>query len=242
MICPEYSQFNGLINLDKPAGVTSSDCVRLIKKLFNAKKVGHGGTLDPFATGVLPIGIGKGTKQLQKLLEGSKSYSGGFSIGYLTDTLDCEGYLVKFNSSAVTNLNELSRNSQKLMGSYDQKTPMYSARKIKGEKLYNYARKGKTIATSEIPYRSIHIHNFEIQSQDKDIFYFNVKCSKGTYVRQLIQDLLALCNTKDTIGTLEILRRTQVGVMTEEESINPINLFQKLMNGQNMEGSWCHPL
>lgn len=242
MIDLKYSQFNGLINLDKPAGVTSSDCVRLIKKLFNAKKVGHGGTLDPFATGVLPIGIGKGTKQLQNYLEGSKSYRGGFKIGYLTDTLDCEGHLLEFNRGSVIDFSELSRNSLKLVGSYEQKTPMYSARKIKGQKLYNYARKGKTLETSEIPFRLVNIHSFEIESQVEGMYYFNVLCSKGTYVRQLIQDLLALCENKDTIGTLEILRRTQVGLMNQEEAINPADLFRKLMTGQTMEGNWCHPL
>ena len=102
-----YSNFNGLINLDKPLGVTSADCVRFVKRIFGAKKVGHGGTLDPFATGVLPIGVGKGTKELQNYLQGDKSYSGAFKQGYLTETLDCEGKLVDLRSITEIDIDEL---------------------------------------------------------------------------------------------------------------------------------------
>lgn len=242
MVDKQYSEFNGLINLDKPVGVTSSDCVRLIKKLFKARKVGHGGTLDPFATGILPIGIGKGTKQLQSFLEGHKSYQGAFKIGYLTDTLDCEGKLLELHINQIEILEELKLKSQKLVGSYEQKTPIFSARRLDGQKLYQYARRGIDIEPSSIPSRTIQIDKFEIIGEIDGLIHFNVSCSKGTYVRQLVQDLLALCSNTKVLGTLETLRRMEVGPLKQIDSISPRGLYQKIIDGGPLEGKWCHPL
>tara|TARA_Y100000589_G_scaffold153620_1_gene146337 strand:+ start:1652 stop:2389 length:738 start_codon:yes stop_codon:yes gene_type:complete len=238
-----YSKFNGLINLDKPLGVTSADCVRLVKRIFGASKVGHGGTLDPFATGVLPIGIGKGTKELQNYLEGHKSYRGTFCQGYLTETLDCEGKLLEFQTFAKVDIAELRLLSRNFLGSYEQKTPIFSARKVNGKKLYDYARKGYKDHQIKLPSRTVEIFQFQLNHSKGQVVHFEVQCSKGTYVRQLIQDLLrSIPAERKMLGTLEVLRRTRVGTLDHQNSISPQKLFQKIMLSKPLEGNWCHPL
>ena len=238
-----YSDFNGLINLDKPLGVTSADCVRFVKRIFGARKVGHGGTLDPFATGVLPIGVGKATKELQNYLEGSKNYKGAFRQGYLTDTLDCEGKLVDLQTSKNVNIDELKLLAKHFLGTYEQQTPMFSARKVNGKKLYDYARKAKSSIQIKPPLRAVEIFQFQLNHSKDHLVHFEVSCSKGTYVRQLIQDLLGLLpDDRKILGTLEILRRTQVGSLDHENSISPQKLFEKIILSKPLEGNWCQPL
>ena len=113
----EYSEFNGLINFSKPVGVTSADCVNFVKRLTGAKKVGHGGTLDPFAKGVLPLGINRGTKKLEEFITGDKSYAGYFKLGYRTDTLDIEGKLEAFSDPLPLDLQALEERRHSLIGS-----------------------------------------------------------------------------------------------------------------------------
>ncbi|MEE2923408.1 MAG: tRNA pseudouridine(55) synthase TruB [bacterium] len=238
-----YSNFNGLINLDKPVGVTSADCVRFVKRIFGAKKVGHGGTLDPFATGVLPIGIGKGTKALQNYLKGNKSYSGAFRQGYLTETLDCEGKLVELQSDLEIDIEDLKVTAKQFLGTYDQQTPLFSARKVNGKKLYNYARRGDSKINIKPPYRAVEIFEFQLNQIEDQMIHFEVNCSKGTYVRQLVQDLLRKAVTeKKVVGTLEILRRTKVGPLEDKNSISPQQLFETVMKSKSLEGNWCQPL
>ena len=238
-----YSNFDGLINLDKPVGVTSADCVRFVKRIFGAKKVGHGGTLDPFATGVLPIGVGKGTKELQNYLEGNKSYVGAFKQGYLTETLDCEGKLVDLQSEMKIDIDDLREIAKKFLGTYEQKTPMFSARKVNGKQLYKYARNANSKIQVKPPYRAVEIFQFHLRHLENQLIHFEVNCSKGTYVRQLIQDLLGSLSCKEkVVGTLEILRRTKVGPLEHKNSISPQRLFETIMQSKSLEGTWCQPL
>lgn len=238
-----YSNFNGLINLDKPLGVTSADCVRFVKRIFGAKKVGHGGTLDPFATGVLPIGVGKGTKELQNYLVGNKCYSGAFKQGYLTETLDCEGKLVKLQSNTEIDIEELKVLARQFLGTYQQQTPMFSARRVNGKKLYKYARQSETEIIVKPPYRAVEIFQFQLSHMADQLIHFEVSCSKGTYIRQLIQDLLnSVVTERKSVGTLEVLRRTKVGPLEDHESINPQQLFETVMQSKSLEGNWCQKL
>ena len=238
-----YSNFNGLINLDKPIGVTSADCVRFVKRIFGAQKVGHGGTLDPFATGVLPIGVGKGTKELQNYLQGNKCYRGAFKQGYLTETLDCEGKLVDLQSSIELDIEELKIAARQFLGAYQQQTPMFSARKVNGKKLYKYARKANNEIKVKPPYRAVEIFQFQLSRIENQLIHFEVNCSKGTYVRQLVQDLLnSVMTDRKIVGTLEVLRRTKVGPLEGKQSISPQELFEIVMQSRSLEGNWCQPL
>ena len=232
------SEFSGLINCYKPKGVTSTDCVNLIKRLTGARKVGHGGTLDPFAEGVLPIGINRGTKQLQSFLVGDKSYSGIFKLGYTTDTLDLEGKLLDYLLEPVPlNLKRIQELTAKVVGTYDQTTPKFSARKVKGKRLYKMARQQEDIV--ETPKKTVTVHDFRILDQKNLEYQFEVSCSKGTYVRQLIQDLLA---TEEAVATLEFLKRDQVGPFYVQDSISIYDLYEFIESGQAFLGPWWEDL
>jgi len=231
-------EFHGLINFYKPPGVTSADCVSFIKRLTGAKKVGHGGTLDPFAEGVLPIGINRGTRLLQEFIAGDKTYAGFFRLGYRTDTLDIEGRLEALSSTGSSfSLAKFDGRKKELIGTYEQRTPRYSARKVKGKKLYELARKNRVI--EGIPGKRITIYSFDLGPVEDDRVFFAVTCSKGTYVRQLVQDLL---EGSEFEGTLEKLTRTRVGPFDSKDSVNHHLFFQSLFQGNPFEGSWCMSL
>lgn len=183
---------NGILILHKPRGMTSHDCVMKIRRIFQTKKVGHTGTLDPDVNGVLPICIGKGTKVVEYMSGYSKEYSGEVTIGYSTTTEDKSGEMVEVKE--VTDRwgeKELLQVLDSFKGTITQIPPMYSAVKINGKKLYEYARAGQTV---ERPERKVTIHSLTLLS---DILYkegtasfkFSVHCSKGTYVRTLAVDL-----------------------------------------------------
>lgn len=177
---------NGLLLLDKPGGMSSHDCVRRIRKIFHTKKVGHAGTLDPLATGVLPIAIGSGTKILQFLLAENKSYRAVLKLGISTDTLDAEGEVlsrrpVPENLSAL-----LPPVLQKFRGDIEQVPPMYSALKKDGVPLYKLARQGIEV---ERKARPVTIHRLDLIHFQDDEVTIEVACSKGTYIRTLAQDI-----------------------------------------------------
>ncbi|MBT3784234.1 tRNA pseudouridine(55) synthase TruB [bacterium] len=234
----ELPEFHGLVNFHKPPGVTSADCVSFIKRLTGAKKVGHGGTLDPFADGVLPIGINRGTRLLQEFISGDKTYAGYFRLGYKTDTLDVEGKLEIYSSSEkVFSLEEFEEKRQSLVGTYEQKTPHYSARKVQGKKLYELARKNQLI--EGIPGKRVTIYSLDLGPVERDRVNFSVTCSKGTYVRQLVQDFL---EGSEFAGTLEKLTRTRVGPFEYENAVNHHEFFKSLCVGEPFSGSWCMAL
>lgn len=177
---------HGLLLLDKPAGLTSHDCVRQVRRLFKTRKVGHAGTLDPLATGVLPIAIGNATKILQFLLAEDKSYRATFKLGITTDTLDSDGQIVLQRPVPSISRQSLADICARFTGEIDQQPPMYSALKKDGVPLYKLARQGKEI---ERPTRRIKIFRLDIIESVADQVTIEVDCSKGTYIRSLAHDI-----------------------------------------------------
>ncbi|NFM16768.1 tRNA pseudouridine(55) synthase TruB [Clostridium sporogenes] len=176
---------DGVINVLKPKGITSFDVVRDIRKIAKIKKVGHTGTLDPLASGVLPVCIGKATKIVDYIMEGTKTYRVEMKLGTTTDTYDREGTVLEEKEVSVSSI-EVEKAIEKYKGNIEQVPPMYSALKINGEKLYDLARKGIEV---EREARKIQIHDICILSIDLPYIIFDVKCSKGTYIRSLCFDI-----------------------------------------------------
>ena len=202
---------NGVIIVDKPSGVTSRDVVNVICKKFNTKKVGHTGTLDPIATGVLAICIGKATKLVEVLTSNDKEYIATVKLGILTDTLDTDGKVLKKQETFVDK-NELLNILNSFVGTYNQSVPIYSAVKINGKKLYEYAREGIEV---KLPKRMVEIKNIELLEFSNDSYKFKVNVSKGTYIRSLIKDI----NDKlGVIGVMSDLRRTRQGKFIIDDS------------------------
>ena len=207
---------DGIIVVNKQKGCTSHDVVNKVKKIVN-KKVGHTGTLDPLATGVLPLLIGKGTLCSKYLINHDKVYEVSLKLGISTDTMDAEGKIVE---EKEVNSNILAKeNVEKVLSSFigkqEQTPPIYSAIKVAGKKLYEYARKGQEV---EIPKREIEIYNIElvgINKVSKEI-EFKVSCSKGTYIRSLCIDI---AKALGTIGYMSGLERLQVGEFKIENAI-----------------------
>lgn len=196
---------DGIINFYKPKGMTSHDAVYYFRRLYKTKKVGHTGTLDPMATGVLPICIGKATRVSEYLLNVGKEYIGELTLGIQTDTQDKEGKIINVSNKEV-NFKTLKAVFEDFKGEQEQIPPMYSAKKINGKKLYEFAREGKVIERkpNKINISDIDIiHNIENR---KIVFY--VKCSKGTYIRTLCNDI---GNKLETFGYMSFLLRVGVG-------------------------------
>ena len=215
---------DGIIIINKPKNCTSHDIVRKAKKILN-EKVGHTGTLDPNATGVLPLLIGKGTQISKYIINHDKIYEAVLQLGKKTDTADCEGNIIEtkpvyeecFETSFISSI------LKTLEGKQTQIPPMYSAIKINGKKLYEYARKGEMV---EVEPRKIEIYNLElinINKSDKQI-EFRVSCSKGTYIRTLCE---SIAEKLGTVGYMKELKRTQVGEFKIEDAITIEELEQK---------------
>lgn len=200
---------NGILLIDKPSGLTSRDVVNIVGKSLGTKKIGHTGTLDPLATGVMVLCVGKYTKLVEMLTSYNKTYEASIVLGIKTDTLDITGKVLEEKCSNIS-LSDILLALKKFEGVYDQEVPIYSAVKINGKKLYEYARENKTI---ELPKRSVNISKISLIS---DIKYennktlFSVRCnvSKGTYIRSLINDIASSLNT---IGVMKELRRIEQG-------------------------------
>ena len=208
---------DGIILIDKPKDYTSHDIVNITKKILN-KKVGHTGTLDPNATGVLPLLIGKGTKLSKYLINHDKEYVAVIKLGEMTDTADSEGEIIKKENVDMSIFIEDSVNSvlNSFLGRQKQTPPIYSAIKVNGKKLYEYARKGIQV---EIKPREIEIYKITLEKIDiekKEIKY-RVSCSKGTYIRSLCEDI---AKKLGTIGYMKELRRTKVGEFCIEDCIS----------------------
>jgi len=178
---------NGIINVLKPPGMTSHDVVSYLRKILNMKKVGHTGTLDPEAAGVLPVCIGKATKAVQYLTDKQKSYRANIKFGTVTDTYDSYGQVIKEYESVVIDRKTLENTLKRFTGVISQKPPVYSAVKIKGRKLYQYALEGKEIQIAERPVEIYELKLVEMISENEAII--DVLCSKGTYIRSLCYDI-----------------------------------------------------
>lgn len=222
-------KLNGIIVINKPKNYTSHDVVAKVKKLLNIKKVGHTGTLDPNTTGVLPLLLNSGTKLSKYLIEHDKEYEVTLKLGIRTDTLDGEGKVLEkkeVDRKMLENTKQIEKVLNSFTGKQTQVPPMYSAIKVKGKKLYEYARKGETV---EVQPRQIEIYNIELQKVDikKQEIEFKVQCSKGTYIRTLCEDIATKLGT---IGYMKELNRTKVGKFGLEEAITIEKLEEYIEN------------
>ena len=206
---------NGIIVINKPKEYTSHDVVAKVKKILNIKKVGHTGTLDPNATGVLPLLLNTGTKLSKYLIEHDKEYEVMLELGIKTDTADIEGNVIKKEEVNWEKLNDIEETLNTFLGEQTQIPPIYSAIKVNGKKLYEYARSGQNI---NIESRNIQIYEIELQKIDKqkNEINFRVHCSKGTYIRSLCEDI---AQRLGTIGYMKELKRTKVGNFTISEAV-----------------------
>ncbi len=203
----------GILNVYKPRKITSFDVVRVIRKLTNEKKVGHCGTLDPEACGVLPICIGKATKAIEYIMENNKTYIAELKLGEITDTYDIEGKIIRQCDVNVTE-EEVIEAVNSFKGDIKQVPPMYSAIKVKGKKLYELAREGIEI---EREARDVTIHDIKVLEINLPCVKMEVNCSKGTYIRSLCYDIGEKLGCGAMMNALE---RTATGKFTKENSIN----------------------
>jgi len=205
---------DGVISIFKNTGMTSFDVVRIIKKVSGTKKVGHTGTLDPEASGVLPVCIGKGTKIIDYIMNSDKVYEVEFKLGIKTTTYDLEGEIIEENDPSNINNEEILKTINSFKGEYSQVPPMYSALKQNGVRLYELARKGIEV---EREGRLVKIYNIEDIKVDNPNISMKVTCSKGTYIRSLCYDI------GEALGVgaaMTKLKRTKTSKFSEEQSIN----------------------
>ena len=203
---------DGILLVDKPAGMTSHDVVDRVRRIFNTRRVGHAGTLDPFATGLLILGIGPSTKKLTALVGLDKTYEATARLGAISDTYDLTGNIVPRPASRVAGPGTLGRATcdealKSFLEGYEQKAPAYSAKKVKGQKLYELARAGQNVEHLR-PTKKIDISDIELLDYAWPNVKFRVSCSSGTYIRSLAHDL----GEKLGCGAyLTQLRRTRIG-------------------------------
>jgi tRNA pseudouridine55 synthase len=202
---------DGVLLLDKPAGLSSNDALIKVKRLFNAKKAGHTGTLDPFATGLLPLCFGEATKFSQDLLESDKTYEAVIHFGVTTSTGDTEGEVLQTRTVNLST-DEIEAALARFRGEIDQVPPMYSALKRDGKPLYEYARAGITL---EREARRVTIYQLDFIAYQAPYLTVRVQCSKGTYIRVLGEDIGEALGCG---GHLQVLRRVQVGHLTIEQA------------------------
>jgi tRNA pseudouridine55 synthase len=216
---------NGILIFDKPAGITSHDVVANVRRALKQKKVGHTGTLDPFATGVLPVALGEATKIIPYLDESIKEYRAVMQLGVSTDTQDYTGKILQQKDSAHITKDLIQEAIRSFVGTISQVPPMFSAVKQGGVPLYKKARLGEEVERAP---RQIVIHSFSLDDFQMPLVTFTVRCSRGTYVRTLANDLGA------TLGCgahLVELRRTRSGIFSIESAILLDTLQQKFADG-----------
>lgn len=194
---------NGFILVNKKKNMTSRDVVNSLIKILNTKKIGHTGTLDPFAEGLLLVGVNKGLKVVKLLNYKNKEYVAKVRLGIKTDTLDITGNILEKRKEDL-NKEELEKVLQSFIGDYSYEVPIYSAIKVNGKKLYEYARAGKKV---EIPIKDSYIYDIKLINIEENSFTFSVKVSNGTYIRALVRDISKKLNK---IMTLEELTRTKI--------------------------------
>ena len=201
-----------IYNLYKPKSYTSFSIVKQVKKI-TSEKVGHSGTLDPFADGVLILGIGKSTKKLSEIIEYDKRYRGLIKLGKKTDTKDLTGTVIEKKDIPEIKDIDLDALAKSFIGKHMQKPPMYSAKKINGVRLYKLARKNISIDRNP---KEIEIKDLHCSLHNQDMLSIEVKCSSGTYIRVLAEDI---CSQIGTLGHLVELTRTKVGPFNIDESL-----------------------
>ena len=205
---------NGIVVLDKARGLSSNGVLQEVKRLYDANKAGHTGSLDPLATGVLPLCFGEATKVSQFLLNSDKKYRARVKLGIRTDSGDSEGRVIDSRSEFVVNRKDVEKALRNFAGEIDQIPPMHSALKVNGVPLYKLARKGETIEREP---RRITIYSIELTEFAVDELELEIACSKGTYIRTIADDLGQLLGCGAHIIAL---RRTQAGVFTEQDCVS----------------------
>lgn len=204
---------SGFIAVLKPKGWSSNQLLSKLKWLFKTKKAGHGGTLDPFATGIVPVFFGEATKFSGRFLDSDKEYQAQLKLGFESSTGDTEGEITKDNDFIYEQLpDNISEIIQEFEGPQSQTPPIYSALKYKGKPYYQYAREGKSVPIKK---RQIIINNINLVSFSKNTLIFDVSCTKGTYIRTLGEDIAKRLGTK---GYLTELQRTRIGKTSKEDA------------------------
>jgi tRNA pseudouridine55 synthase len=211
---------DGWVILDKPVGMTSTYAVSRLKRVFNAKKAGHAGTLDPLASGVLPVAFGEATKTVPFVQDGEKAYRFTVGFGAETDTDDADGK-VAARSELRPGRADILALLPRFIGTIQQTPPAFSAIKIKGERAYDIARDGEIL---ELSARPVTIHSLDLLSADRDEAVFEMRCGKGTYVRAIARDLGRLLGC---FGHVTALRRTRVGPFTEADAVALSDLCER---------------
>lgn len=215
---------NGVINIYKNTGMTSFDVVAMVRRVAKMKKVGHTGTLDPAASGVLPVCLGKATKIIDYIMENKKVYRVNLKLGMVTDTYDLEGEVLREEDASYITKDEILNCINSFVGTIDQVPPMYSALKQNGVRLYELARQGIEVHREARKVTIYSIENIKIESNDN--IQMDVCCSKGTYIRSLCYDIGEKLNVGATMTALE---RIQNGPFTKEEAINIEDLTEELL-------------
>lgn len=210
------NNYNGILMVNKPSGITSRDVINIVGKTLNIKKVGHTGTLDPMATGVLVLCLGNALKVCELITANDKEYIAKVILGIETETLDTTSPIINTKKTNITK-EEIEKVLNSFKGSYLQEVPKYSAVKINGKKLYEYAREGKEI---ELPKKMVTIYDIQLVSDityynDTTTFYIKTTVSKGTYIRSLIRDIGYKLNT---YGCMDSLERTRQGIFNIDNS------------------------
>jgi tRNA pseudouridine55 synthase len=223
------NNLNGWLNLDKPFDMTSTGAVSEIKKVMSPSKIGHAGTLDPLATGILPLALGEATKTVQYLMDSSKEYVFTVRFGVQTTTDDAEGEVMR-TSDVRPNDEAINTTLPHYIGEIYQLPPTYSALKVDGERAYDLARAGEVV---ELQPRPVTIYSFKmLQRVNADEAIFHVECGKGTYVRSLARDIAL---SLGTFGYVSALRRTRVGIFFENEAISLDELKKSAINVEEMQ-------
>ncbi|EIF6295754.1 MAG: tRNA pseudouridine(55) synthase TruB [Clostridium perfringens] len=215
---------NGVINIYKNTGMTSFDVVAMVRRVAKMKKVGHTGTLDPAASGVLPVCLGKATKIIDYIMENKKVYRVNLKLGMVTDTYDLEGEVLREEDASHITKDEILNCINSFVGTIDQVPPMYSALKQNGVRLYELARQGIEVHREARKITIYSIENIKIESNDN--IQMDVCCSKGTYIRSLCYDIGEKLNVGATMTALE---RIQNGPFIKEEAINIEDLTEELL-------------
>lgn len=220
---------NGIVNIYKEKGYTSHDVVAVLRKVVGQKKIGHTGTLDPDATGVLPVCLGRATKVCELLTDHDKTYEALLLLGKTTDTQDISGEVLEEKDPGDLTEEEVRSCIESFIGEYDQVPPMYSALKVNGKKLYELAREGKTVERKS---RRVQIHGIRIVEMNLPHVRMEVDCSKGTYIRTLCHDIGEKLQVG---GCMEELERTKVGRFLKKDAVTLDEVRQKMEQGEGTE-------
>ncbi|MGI6324576.1 MAG: tRNA pseudouridine(55) synthase TruB [Bacilli bacterium] len=215
---------DGILLVDKPSGYTSRDIVNIVGKLLNTKKIGHTGTLDPIATGVLVLCIGRATKLVDILVNDDKEYIAEITIGIETDTLDIEGKVIKQVKVNDIDKKQVEAVLTNMIGEYEQEVPIYSAIKVKGKKLYDYARSNEKVT---LPKRLVNIKTLELTNIKDNILTIKCQVSKGTYIRSLVRDIGLKLGYPACMSSL---RRIRQGIFKIEDCYTMENIKNKEYN------------